>query len=86
MIISDDQPSKLNPRFFVYRELVEELHPLMKEALERRPEVIITTVILTGKLKCIYLCNVEFTFFKDNIILENSFCAGGSCFNFFNPV
>lgn len=23
----------------VYRELVEELHPLMKEALERRPEV-----------------------------------------------
>lgn len=22
-----------------YRELVEELHPLMKEALERRPEV-----------------------------------------------
>lgn len=23
----------------IYRELVEELHPLMKEALERRPEV-----------------------------------------------
>lgn len=23
----------------LYRELVEELHPLMKEALERRPEV-----------------------------------------------
>lgn len=25
--------------FFLHRELVEELHPLMKEALERRPEV-----------------------------------------------
>lgn len=25
--------------FFLCRELVEELHPLMKEALERRPEV-----------------------------------------------
>ena len=24
---------------FIHRELVEELHPLMKEALERRPEV-----------------------------------------------
>lgn len=44
---------------FVHRELVEELHPLMKEALERRPEVILTTV----KLKTLHcLFNVGFTF------------------------
>lgn len=28
-----------SPLWCISRELVEELHPLMKEALERRPEV-----------------------------------------------
>lgn len=32
-------PSPVSYDLCVYRELVEELHPLMKEALERRPEV-----------------------------------------------
>lgn len=31
------------PLCCIFRELVEELHPLMKEALERRPEVKIYT-------------------------------------------
>lgn len=35
--------------FTAHRELVEELHPLMKEALERRPEVFMTQLIIYAK-------------------------------------
>lgn len=35
--------------FNAHRELVEELHPLMKEALERRPEVYMTQLIIYAK-------------------------------------
>lgn len=42
---------------YIYRELVEELHPLMKEALERRPEVM-NAKALTDK--CVY--NLGFLF------------------------
>lgn len=39
---------------YVHRELVEELHPLMKEALERRPEVT-NTKTLTDQLTLNFL-------------------------------
>lgn len=36
---SHQKPKQLISALVICRELVEELHPLMKEALERRPEV-----------------------------------------------
>lgn len=46
---------------YVHRELVEELHPLMKEALERRPEVI-NAKTLTDQLTLKYVYSLGFDF------------------------
>lgn len=51
------------PLLFMLRELVEELHPLMKEALERRPEVRLNEIscfymMLLGILELLYYVHI----------------------------
>lgn len=54
----------------LFRELVEELHPLMKEALERRPEVILIKITFYFFLpvgSCYPVCKYfYFLFFTKN--------------------
>lgn len=59
----------------MFRELVEELHPLMKEALERRPEVGLT------EISC-FQCFVNVLMFDMFFLLAGICYATCVCYTF----